>query len=167
MSHAFEGAPRDRRRPDDSPLWRRERPAADRQSDRDDPAIRAYSDQIERDRRLPPELVAQMRDAGFFHALLPRDLGGLEADPVTAARIVEEVSKGDASAGWCVMLAAQSCMFAGFMPAEESRTIWGNGGIVAGTARPIGRAVGGWTAASTCRRLALRQRQHPRHLVRR
>ncbi len=105
------------------------------------PMIRGYSDQIERDRRLPPELVTQMRDAGFFHALLPRDLGGLEADPVTSARIVEEVSKADASAGWCVMLAAQSCGFAGYMPAEESRTIWGNGGIVAGTARPIGRAV--------------------------
>ena len=39
------------------------------------------------------------------------------------------------------MLAAQSCGFAGFMPAEDSRAIWGSGGIVAGTARPIGRAV--------------------------
>jgi indole-3-acetate monooxygenase len=105
------------------------------------PLIRGYSDQIERERKLPQELVAQIRDEGFFHALLPRDLGGREADPVTAARIVEEVSKADASAGWCVMLAAQSCAFAGFMSTEESRTIWGNGGIVAGTARPIGRAV--------------------------
>jgi alkylation response protein AidB-like acyl-CoA dehydrogenase len=105
------------------------------------PAIRAYGDQIDRERRLPTDLVAQMNEAGFFHALLPRDLGGLEADPVTAARIVEEVSKADASAGWCVMLAAQSCGFAGYMPADDSRTIWGDGGIVAGTARPIGRAV--------------------------
>jgi alkylation response protein AidB-like acyl-CoA dehydrogenase len=105
------------------------------------PVIRGYGDQIERERKLPPELVAQMNDAGFFHALLPRDLGGREADPVTSARIVEEVSKADASAGWCVMLMAQQCGFAGFIPAEDARLIYGNGGLIAGTARPIGRAV--------------------------
>jgi alkylation response protein AidB-like acyl-CoA dehydrogenase len=39
------------------------------------------------------------------------------------------------------MLSAQSCSFAGFLPKHEAETIWGDGGIVAGTARPIGRAV--------------------------
>jgi alkylation response protein AidB-like acyl-CoA dehydrogenase len=39
------------------------------------------------------------------------------------------------------MLAAQSCSFAGFVPKEDAQAIWGSGGIVAGTARPIGRAV--------------------------
>ena len=105
------------------------------------PAVREQSKRIEDDRRLPAELVKQFRDAGFFHALLPRDLGGREADPVNAARIVEEIARGDASAGWCVMLAAQSCGFAGYMSKEDSLSIWGDGGIVAGTARPIGRAV--------------------------
>jgi alkylation response protein AidB-like acyl-CoA dehydrogenase len=105
------------------------------------PPVSEQSKRIEDERRLPPELVKQFLDAGFFHALLPRDLGGREADPVNAARIVEEVARGDASAGWCVMLAAQSCSFAGFVPKAEAQTIWGEGGIVAGTARPIGRAV--------------------------
>ena len=105
------------------------------------PSLRAYSKRIEDEGQLPPELVAQFREAGFFHALLPHDVGGREIDPVNAARVVEEIARGDASAGWCVMLAAQSCSFAGFLPKEESRTIWGEGGIVAGTARPIGRAV--------------------------
>jgi alkylation response protein AidB-like acyl-CoA dehydrogenase len=105
------------------------------------PRVREYADAIDRDRRLPAELVAQMRDEGFFHALLPRDLGGREADPVTAGRIVEEIARGDGSAGWCVMLAAQSCGFAGFIPQQDALAIYGNGGIVAGTARPIGRAV--------------------------
>jgi alkylation response protein AidB-like acyl-CoA dehydrogenase len=39
------------------------------------------------------------------------------------------------------MLAAQSCSFAGMMPQQDALEIYGNGGIVAGTARPIGRAV--------------------------
>jgi indole-3-acetate monooxygenase len=105
------------------------------------PRIKNYSDAIDRERKLPRELVDAMREAGFFHALLPRDVGGQEADPVTASRVVEELARGDGSAGWCVMLAAQSCSFAGFMPKEDSLAIYGNGGIVAGTARPIGRAV--------------------------
>jgi alkylation response protein AidB-like acyl-CoA dehydrogenase len=105
------------------------------------PRLREYADTIDRDRKLPADLVAQMRDAGFFHALLPKDLGGQEADPVTSGRIVEEIARGDGSAGWCVMLAAQSCSFAGMMPQQDALEIYGNGGIVAGTARPIGRAV--------------------------
>jgi alkylation response protein AidB-like acyl-CoA dehydrogenase len=105
------------------------------------PGVSERSRRIDEERRLPQELVKQFLDAGFFHALLPRDLGGRGADPVNAARIVEEIARGDASAGWCVMIAAQDCSFAGFLPKEEARTIWGNGGIAAGTARPIGRAV--------------------------
>jgi alkylation response protein AidB-like acyl-CoA dehydrogenase len=105
------------------------------------PRVREYSDEIERGRRLPEPVVEMLRQEGFFHALLPRDIGGIEADPVTAARIVEEIARGDASAGWCVMIAAQCCSFAGFMAREESKAIWSDGGIVAGTARPIGKAV--------------------------
>jgi alkylation response protein AidB-like acyl-CoA dehydrogenase len=105
------------------------------------PEIRSQAEVIERERRLPQDLVVKMREAGFFHALLPKDIGGQEADPVTSARMVEEVARGDGSAGWCVMIAGQSCSFAGFLPREDALAIYGNGGIVAGTARPIGRAV--------------------------
>lgn len=105
------------------------------------PSVQKLSKRIEDERRLPPELVSDFLAAGFFHALLPRDLGGRETDPVNAGRIVEEIARGDASAGWCVMLAAQSCGFAGYVPRAHALEIWGDGGIVAGTARPIGRAV--------------------------
>jgi len=54
---------------------------------------------------------------------------------------VEEIALADGSVGWCVMLAAQSALFAGLLPGKHAREIWSNGGIVAGTARPIGRAV--------------------------
>jgi alkylation response protein AidB-like acyl-CoA dehydrogenase len=99
--------------------------------------------QTEREGRLPPELVRQIKDAHLFHLLLPREYGGEEADPITAAKAVEIVAAGDGSAGWCVMLAAQSCSFAGLLPPDDARTIWGNGGVVAGTANPVGRAI--WT----------------------
>jgi alkylation response protein AidB-like acyl-CoA dehydrogenase len=124
---------------DDHPLLAKAREFA--------PRAREHSDVIDRDRKLPAALADEMREAGFFHALLPRDIGGQEADPVTAARIVEEVARGDGSAGWCVMIAAQQCSLAGFLPKEEARLIFGDGNVVAGTARPIGRAVATQTPA--------------------
>jgi alkylation response protein AidB-like acyl-CoA dehydrogenase len=105
------------------------------------PAIRKEEARIDAERRLPPDLVEAMRSAGFFHMLLPREYGGSETDPITAARVVEEVSRADASAGWCVMIAAQSQGFAGLLRPEGAREIWGNGSIVAAVGRPIGRAV--------------------------
>lgn len=105
------------------------------------PRIRATANQIEEQRRLPMDLVDAMRDAGLFHMTIPYSIGGQEADPVAAARAVEEIAYADGSAGWCVMLAAQSTGFAGLMPEGEALEVFGDGGIIAGTARPIGRAV--------------------------
>jgi len=107
------------------------------------PTISQQAPSIERERRLPVDLVGKLVEAGFFHMLLPASLGGHEVDPVTAARVVEEISKADGAAGWCLMIAAQNLSFAGFLPEDDVRSIWGNGGIVCGTARPIGRAVAG------------------------
>ncbi|MEA2640601.1 MAG: indole-3-acetate monooxygenase [Chloroflexota bacterium] len=107
------------------------------------PRIREAAAAIERERKLPAALVREFLDAGLFHMLIPRSLGGPEIDPITAARVVQEVATADGSAGWCVMIAAQNATFAGMLPAKDAEEIWSNGGIAAGTARPTGRAV--WT----------------------
>lgn len=112
------------------------------------PRVRAAAAEIEASRRLPLELVDALRDAGLMHLLLPRDLGGHEVDPVTCAQVAEIIAAADASAGWCVMLAAQNATFAGFFAPDVARAVWGSGGIVAGTARPIGRATRTTTPAA-------------------
>ena len=105
------------------------------------PVIREAAAAIERDRRVPLDLIDRLRDAGLFHMLIPTTLGGAQIDPIVAARAVEEIAAADASAGWVLMLAMQSNAFAGFMEERYALEVWGNGGIVCGTARPIGRAV--------------------------
>ena len=64
------------------------------------PVIRRYREEIEREQRLPPALVEQLRAAGFYRMVIPRALGGLQADPLTYLRVVELLAEGAGSVGW-------------------------------------------------------------------
>jgi indole-3-acetate monooxygenase len=111
-------------------------------------------------RRLPDELARAMAEAGLFALLVPRALGGLELDPLTAADVVEATSRVDGSAGWAVMIGAQSAWFAAFLPRPVAEQVVGrSGATLAGVLRPGGRAVeidggyrvsGRWSLASGC-----------------
>lgn len=65
------------------------------------PMILANLAQIDTDCRLPPGLAAAMAQKDLFNLYVPRCLGGPELDPITAFRVVEEISKADGSTGWC------------------------------------------------------------------
>jgi indole-3-acetate monooxygenase len=106
------------------------------------PVIRAMADRIEEERRLPQSLVEQLIDAGMLHAALPQEYGGRETDPLTVARVVEELSAADGSVGWCVMLHLQNCLLSGAMPRALVEAIWGRDqrATIAGHAQPRGRA---------------------------
>ena len=64
------------------------------------PVIQQYSDQGEREGRMPQGMWDALADAGLLSLLAPKKLGGAEVDPITYARVVEEISIHDASAGW-------------------------------------------------------------------
>src|SRR6185503_12416024 len=64
------------------------------------PVIRAYHDELEREQRLPKALVERFHAAGFYRLVRPRELGGLQADPLTYLRTVELLSEGSGSVGW-------------------------------------------------------------------
>src|SRR5262245_61259006 len=66
------------------------------------PALRARRDDIERERRLPREVSAALRDTGVCALEVPRALGGVEAAPADIVRAIELVSRADGSTGWCV-----------------------------------------------------------------
>src|SRR5216110_1731075 len=66
------------------------------------PVIRSYREEIEREQRLPKALVEQFHAAGFYRLVIPRELGGLQADPLTYVRVVELLAEGAGSVGWNV-----------------------------------------------------------------
>jgi alkylation response protein AidB-like acyl-CoA dehydrogenase len=106
--------------------------------------IRAYHDELEREQRLPKALVERFHAAGFYRLVRPRELGGLQADPLTYLRTVELLSEGSGSVGWnlCNNNIAQLVTLG--LPDGGIREIYGPGGdvAVAGTAvQGGGRAV--------------------------
>src|ERR1700730_13357502 len=107
------------------------------------PQIQASADEIEQSRRLPLPLVDAMAQAGLFRLWVPRALGGEEADPMTLVRVVEEVSRADGAAGWCMAIAGEYGAFGGYLPAEAAREIYGSDPHVrtSGAFRPFGDAV--------------------------
>ena len=64
------------------------------------PVIRAHNEEAERERRLSKPVLDALYEAGLFRMFTPRSLAGLEADPLTCARVIEEVSTADSVAGW-------------------------------------------------------------------
>jgi alkylation response protein AidB-like acyl-CoA dehydrogenase len=62
--------------------------------------IRDYREEIEREQRLPKALVERFHAAGLYSLVIPRELGGLQADPLTYLRVVELLAEAAGSVGW-------------------------------------------------------------------
>jgi indole-3-acetate monooxygenase len=69
------------------------------------PLIKAHTAEAEQQRRLPAPVIQALDRAGLTKLLLPKALGGREVDPVTCARVVEEIASFDAAAAWLLMVA--------------------------------------------------------------
>ena len=89
------------------------------------PEIEARADQIEQERRLPEPVLAALFEAGLFRLLLPRSLDGGEVDPVTFARVMEEIAKADASTAWCLCQASGCSMSAAYLSHDVAMEIFG------------------------------------------
>jgi indole-3-acetate monooxygenase len=128
------------------------------------PQIRELAGEIEQSRRLPLPLVEAMASAGLFRLWIPRSLGGEETDAVTLVRVVEEISRADGAAGWCVGIGGGYGVFGGYLPADAAREIYGDPRVVTGGAfRPFGQAAvaedgyrvtGRWPLGSGCQHSA-------------
>jgi len=87
---------------------------------------RELGPETERQRRLADDLVARLRASGLMLAGAPREVGGLELAPGLALRCAEKIARGDASAGWCVSIAATSSLLAARLPAESRAELFGD-----------------------------------------
>jgi alkylation response protein AidB-like acyl-CoA dehydrogenase len=62
--------------------------------------IESEAELVEQKATMTPKVVDALVDAGLFRLLVPRGLGGTEADPGTLIDVCEELSFADGSVGW-------------------------------------------------------------------
>ena len=73
------------------------------------PLIESDAAESEQRGRLCDSTARALCDSGLFGLLVPRELDGIEADPVTYIDTIEELSHADGSVGW-VMIATTFCI---------------------------------------------------------
>ena len=128
------------------------------------PLIVTRSDEIERGRRLPVDLVERLRTAGCFRMLVPRRLGGAEADLSEHLQLVRELASADGSVGWTVMIGSSAPVLFGKLPPASFDMMYADGPdvVVAGTFNPTGARHGRRRRLSGDRSVGLRQRVRAR-----
>jgi alkylation response protein AidB-like acyl-CoA dehydrogenase len=91
------------------------------------PVISQYIDEDENNRRISKPVLQALREAGFLRLFLPKSLGGLEADPLPAAKVVEEVARYNTAAGWSMMVANVSTWWCNRLSEKGVEEIYKNG----------------------------------------
>ena len=76
--------------------------------------------------RISKLVVNELQKAGLYRLFLPTSLGGLETDPVTAAKLIEQVALYNASAAWSVMVANASNWWSKCLTSEAVKEIYSN-----------------------------------------
>jgi alkylation response protein AidB-like acyl-CoA dehydrogenase len=92
-----------------------------------EPIIREHSEATERERRLARPVLHAMREAGLFRMFTPRALGGLEVDPVTVARVTEEIASFDSAAAWALQAGNTGSWWAGHFPEKGIAELFADG----------------------------------------
>lgn len=105
------------------------------------PFLKDRAPDCEEQRQLTPDVVDALRQAGVFRMLMPRSWGGPELSTLEQIEVIEEVSRGDASAGWCAMIGSDSGLYSGFVEDDAARRLWPRLDMAqSGWIHPVGRA---------------------------
>jgi alkylation response protein AidB-like acyl-CoA dehydrogenase len=109
------------------------------------PLIAGEANEIERTRRLTPDVVNALIENGLYRALLPQSLGGSEAPPEIFMQMLEEIAKADASTAWCLGQCSVCAMIAASLDHDTAHEIFNTApGILAwGAVAHEARAVEG------------------------
>lgn len=81
------------------------------------------SDEIEKARRLPPDVSEKIARAGFYRMGAPRVVGGLESAPAVSSEVIEILARGDASCAWITFIGVTSYTTLSAMPAFVGKEV--------------------------------------------
>jgi indole-3-acetate monooxygenase len=103
------------------------------------PIADTFRGQIDRERKLPPELIAPMRSAQLLSLWLPTEYGGPDLNLIESVEIIEALARTNGAVGWCACTAAINNRLAGFLSPTVATQIFAAGQQrVAGACMPNG-----------------------------
>lgn len=113
------------------------------------PAIAAAASEGERERRVPPGIVAQLKDAGMFRAVQPKRWGGYELPPTALYAAEMAIAEGDMSTAWIVGVLGIIPWAVAMLDDRAGADVWGedDATLVCAALRRAGEAArveGGW-----------------------
>lgn len=125
------------------------------------PGIAARATEGEAGRRMPAELLGQLKQAGFFRMFVPRSHGGYGVDLHTGNEVLETLARADGATAWTTMIGSESPFLFALLARERFDAIYSGGPdvVVAGGFNPQGQAVvepggyrvtGRWGFATGC-----------------
>jgi len=92
------------------------------------PLLDAEAEYADTEGELSPATVAALHRDGLLKIWVPEKLGGAELDPVHSLEVLENLSYGDASAGWVTMAANLSIGTAGaYLSDHAVAELWADG----------------------------------------
>src|SRR5271156_1093700 len=125
------------------------------------PSISARAAEIDDARRLPLDLLAQLKDAGCFRMFMPQSRGGLDLYFPASREVIETLAAANGSVGWVVMIGCETPMLLALLSRDHFDRLYAGGPdvIIAGGFAPRGtaelmqdgyRVSGRWGFASGC-----------------
>ena len=125
------------------------------------PTVAESAAEGERERRVPPRIVAALREAGIFRALQPKRWGGYEMPPTALYEAEMAIGEGDMSTAWIVGVLGIIPWAVALFDDRAGAEVWSDdsSNLVccalrrAGTATPVDggfRMSGQWAYASGC-----------------
>lgn len=108
-----------------------------------------YAADAEADRRLHPDVVQAVLEAGFARHFVPARWGGNAATFTEVTSAVAAIGESCASTAWYASLTASLGRMAAYLPLEGQQEIWQDGPdpLIVGALMPLGKAEpvdGGW-----------------------
>jgi alkylation response protein AidB-like acyl-CoA dehydrogenase len=100
------------------------------------PRIRELEGEITDKRRLPSDLVEDLRATGVFRMAMPTSWGGPELALLDQLDVIEALSYANGSVGWCAMIGCDGGYYSAWLDDSVGRDVFALDSIVAGLTQP-------------------------------
>ena len=105
------------------------------------PVLQQRSNDANLDRRVPKETIQEMKDAGFFKILQPKQYGGFELDPHTFSEVQLRIAQGCMSTAWVLGVVGIHPFQLALYDDKAQQEVWGedDNTLVSSSYAPMGQ----------------------------